>query len=298
MSAILLLALCLGLGVALAHHPRLPPGTPAALNFWVVVVALPALILNQIPKLHFNAELLFPALAPWLVFGGAAVLFPWLGRRRGWSRGTVGALVLTCGLGNTAFMGLAMIESLRGPEALGPAVIADQLGSFVALAVGGVIVAAIYSGEQPHARDVLQRLFTFAPFLALLVAFALRFIGSLPDVVDSVLQRISLTLTPLALFSVGLQLHFEGLRAKLPKILLGLSWKMALAPLLVFAASLLIGLRGPTAVAGILQCAMAPMVTAGILAGQHDLDPPLANLVVGVGTLLSLATIPLAALLL
>ncbi|MGC5271650.1 hypothetical protein ACPXAU_24685, partial [Salmonella enterica] len=74
--------------------------------------------------------------------------------------------VLTCGLGNTAFMGLAMIESLRGPEALGPAVIADQLGSFVALAVGGVIVAAIYSGEQPHARDVLQRLFTFAPFLA------------------------------------------------------------------------------------------------------------------------------------
>jgi len=298
MSAILLLALCLGLGVMLAHHPRLPAGTPAALNFWVVVVALPALILSQIPKLHFNSDLLFPALAPWLAFGGAVLFMPWLGKRRGWSRGTIGALVLTCGLGNTAFMGLAMIESLRGPVALGPAVIADQLGSFIALAVGGVIVAAIYSGEAPRLRDVLQRLFTFAPFLALLLALLLRPLGGLPEVLDTVLQRISLTLTPLALFSVGLQLHFGGLRSRLPAITLGLGWKMLLAPLIVFGIATAFGLRGPAAVAGILQCAMAPMVTAGIVAEQHGLDPPLANLVVGVGTLLSLLTIPLASWLL
>lgn len=298
MSAILLLALCLGLGVMLAHHPKLPAGTPAALNFWVVVVALPALILVEIPRLHLASELLFPALAPWLVFGGAVLFFPWFGRRRGWSRGTIGAMVLTCGLGNTAFMGLAMIESLRGPEALGPAVIADQLGSFIALAVGGVIVAAVYSGEVPRAKDVLQRLFTFAPFLALLLAIALRAVGGLPDVVQTVLQRMSLTLTPLALFSVGLQLHFGGLRAKLPRIALGLSWKMLLAPLGVFGIAVLLGVRGTAATAGVLQCAMAPMVTAGIIAEQHGLDPPLANLVVGVGTLLSLITIPVASLLL
>ncbi len=270
MSAILLLALCLGLGVMLAHHPRLPPGTPAGLNFWVVVVALPALILVEIPKLHFNRELLFPALAPWFLFAGAAVIFPWLGRRQGWTRATIGALVLTCGLGNTAFMGLAMIESLRGPEALGPAVIADQLGSFIALSVGGVIVAAIYSGEEPRTRDVLQRLFTFAPFLALLLALAIRPFGGLPDVLQTVLQRMSLTLTPLALFSVGLQLHFEGLRSKLPKIALGLSWKMALAPLLVFAIAAGLGLRGPAAVSGILQVAMAPMVTAASWPSSMD----------------------------
>ena len=298
MSAILLLALCLGLGVLLSHHPKLPAGTPAALNFWVVVVALPALILVEIPKLHLNQDLLFPALAPWFVFAGAAALFPWLGRHQGWSRGTVGALVLTCGLGNTAFMGLAMIESLRGADSLGPAVIADQLGSFIALSVGGVIVAAIYAGEAPRARDVVQRLFTFAPFLALLLAILLRAFGGLPEVLQTVLQRMSLTLTPLALFSVGLQLHFEGLRSKLPKIALGLSWKMIVAPLLIVVIALLCGVRGTAATAGILQCAMAPMVTAGIVAEQHGLDPPLANLVVGVGTLLSLVTIPLASMLL
>jgi malate permease and related proteins len=49
----------------------------------------------------------------------------------------------------------------------------------------------------------------------------------------------------------------------------------------------------PVAVVAVLQCAMAPMITAGMLAEQHGLDPPLANTVVGIGILTSLATVPL-----
>ena len=94
MSAILLLALCLGIGLAMARHERLPAGAPQALNFWIVNVALPALILVEIPKLHFSRELLFPALAPWLVFLGAVAIFGVIGPRRGWSRGTTGAMIL------------------------------------------------------------------------------------------------------------------------------------------------------------------------------------------------------------
>jgi predicted permease len=40
---------------------------------------------------------------------------------------------------------------------------------------------------------------------------------------------------------------------------------------------------------------MAPMITAGILAVEHDLDPPLANLAVSLGILLSLLSVPLLA---
>ena len=50
---------------------------------------------------------------------------------------------------------------------------------------------------------------------------------------------------------------------------------------------------GPVFAVTVLQCAMAPMITAGILAEQHGLNPPLANTIVGVGILLSLATVPL-----
>lgn len=299
MSAILLLALCLGIGLAMARHERLPAGAPQALNFWIVNVALPALILVEIPKLHFSRELLFPALAPWLVFLGAVAIFGFIGPRRGWSRGTTGAMILTCGLGNTAYMGLAMVESLRGPMSVGPAVIADQFGSFIALSTGAVVVATVYAGAPPRLDEIVRRLFGFTPFLALLVALALWPLGGLPDVLQKVLTRIGQTLTPLALFSVGLQLQLRGIGESRGKLIAGLGWKMAVAPLLVFGIALVGGLGGNVnAVAGILQCAMPPMITAGILAEQNNLDPKLANLVIGVGTVLSLLTLPLASALL
>ena len=300
MSAILLLALCLGIGLAMARDQRLPPGAPQALNFWIVNVALPALIVVEIPKLHFSRELLFPAFAPWFVFFGAIVVFSLTGRRRGWSRGTTGAMILTCGLGNTAYVGLAMIEALRGPASVGAAVIADQFGSFAMLSVGGVIVAAYFSGTEPTASQIVRRLFGFTPFLALLVALVLWPLGGLPDILQTVLTRIGQTLTPLALFSVGLQLKFRGIDEYRLTLLGGLGWKMLAAPLMIWAAALLLGLdlESPNAIAGILQCAMPPMVTAGILAEQYKLNPNLANLVVGIGTVLSLITLPLASMLL
>jgi hypothetical protein len=43
----------------------------------------------------------------------------------------------------------------------------------------------------------------------------------------------------------------------------------------------------------VLQAAVAPMISAAILADQHGLEPALANAVLGAGILLSLATMPL-----
>jgi predicted permease len=44
---------------------------------------------------------------------------------------------------------------------------------------------------------------------------------------------------------------------------------------------------------GVLQAAMAPMVSATILADEYGLEPTLANTVLGAGIVLSLLTIPL-----
>jgi predicted permease len=48
----------------------------------------------------------------------------------------------------------------------------------------------------------------------------------------------------------------------------------------------------------VLQAAMAPMVSATILADQYELDPPLANTILGAGIVLSLLTVPLGSALL
>jgi len=292
-TAFILLVVCLLLGFAAARWLHVPEGTPAAINFWVLNIALPALVLVQIGRLQFDASLLFPALAPWFVAIGAAFLFSWLGRRQGWSRGAIGALTLTCGLGNTAFMGLPMIEAFRGTQSLGAAIIADQLGTFLALSTLGVVFAAHYSGRSAQPAELLRRVVTFPSFLALVVAIVVRALGGWPGWCVDVLARLGATLTPLALFSVGLQFRFGDLAHHVPRVAAGLSWKLLVAPLVICIAAALLKIDHAVAAVSILQCAMAPMVSAGMLAEQHGLDPPLANTVVGIGILTSLATVPL-----
>ncbi len=293
MSAFALVCICLALGMLVARWTKMPSGAPAAINFWVLNVALPALVLVQVPRLQLDASLLFAALAPWSVFLGSAVLFALLGRRLGWTAGTIGALTLTCGLGNTAYLGIPLVEALRGRQALGPAIIADQMGSFLALSTVGVAAAAYYSGTTAKASDLARRVLLFPSFVALVVAVLVRAAGGWPAWCVDVLSRIGDTLTPLALFSVGLQFRFGDLAHHAPRVAAGLSWKLLLAPLLVCALGWLFRVHGLVLTVAVLQCAMAPMITAGILAEQHGLNPPLANAVVGIGILLSLATVPI-----
>ncbi|MEL0027587.1 MAG: AEC family transporter, partial [Perlucidibaca sp.] len=54
-----------------------------------------------------------------------------------------------------------------------------------------------------------------------------------------------------------------------------------------------LGMHGLLLSIAVLQTAMAPMISAAILADQHGLEPDLANAILGTGILLSLLTVPL-----
>lgn len=276
----------------------MPAGSQAAINAWVLRIAFPALVLEQVPKLSWDSALLFAAAAPWIVIAGAAILIPLIGRAAGWDRSTIGALVLTCGLGNTAFVGLPMILALAGEEALGPALIADQLGSFLALSTVGVVLASVYAGDQLDARQVVQKLLRFPPFLALAVALLVSLLGSWPEAISQFLHRLGETLTPLALFSIGLSFRLAAIKGRGAMLLVGLGWKLLLAPLAAITVAMATGVGGSAMLAGVLQTAQGPMITAGILAQEHKLNPELVTLIVGVGVLLSFVTAPLWFLLL
>lgn len=294
MSAFLLLISCPALGWLFARRGWMPAGTHAVINAWLLRVAFPALVLEQIPRLQWDSTLLFAAAAPWVVVLGAALFIPMVGRRLGWSRASIGALVLTCGLGNTAFIGLPMIQALAGPQALGPALLSDQLGSFLALSTAGVLLASSFAGDRIDARELLRRLSRFPPFIALMLALAVRALfGGWPEPVATVLHRLGDTLTPLALFSVGLVFQFGALRGRLPFVAVGLAWKLVLAPLAALLLALVSGVGGMSMTVGVLQAAQGPMITAGILAQEHRLDPELVTLVVGMGIFLSFVTAPI-----
>jgi hypothetical protein len=294
MSSLLLLIVCLALGVLVARVGKPSPMLAQSLNWWVLNVALSALVLHLIPKLRFDWHLWFLAASMWFVFLGAWLFSLLLGRAMHWSRERIGALTLVTGLGNTSFIGFPLIEALRGQEGLRLALVADQAGCFIALAVGGTIVAAVYSGGRITAGGIVRKVVFFPPFLSLIGGVLVAALGSWPAIVDEVLARIGATLTPLALFSVGLQLRLRFERGQGAAVAAALAWKLALAPALVALAGFAAGVPKPILTIAVLESAMAPMISAAILAQQHKLEPELATTVLGFGILLSFATVPIA----
>lgn len=292
MSSLLLLITCLALGMLTARG-RPPEGLGKSLNWWVLNIALPALVLDTIPRLQFDWALWFLPASLWAVFFGAWGCSALLGRNLHWSRATTGAMVLTAGTSNTSFVGFPLIEALRGKDALTYAAVADQLGSFLVVAVGGTIVTAVYSGRTVSGVLIVRQIVCFPPFVATVIGLLVNWAGGWPVDLSPVLSRIGGTLTPLALFAVGLQLRLRPTAAHLPMLTFGLVWKLGLAPLLIYTLARAFAIDQPISTVATLQAAMAPMITAAILAEQYDLDPPLANLTAGMGILLSMATVPL-----
>lgn len=291
MSNIILLAICLLAGIGLRKTGRFPAATPAALNGFIIHISLPALAILHIHNITIDPSLLLTAGMAWLLFGSAWLVFGVAGKLFRLDRETIGALVLVAGLGNTSFVGLPMIEAYFGKEYLGIGIIADQLGSFMVLSTLGILAAALYSSGDVSPRLMARKIMLFPPFQALVLALLLRPVF-FPEWSVQILQKLGSTLTPLALVSVGFQLHFGGIRQELRPLAAGLAYKLVLGPALIFLLySTIIGASGSVIQVTIFEAAMAPMITAGIVAIDHNLRPQLVGMLVGIGIPLSFVTL-------
>jgi predicted permease len=293
MDSLLLLCVCFFLGIILGRAKRFPAEAPATLNAFIINISLPALALIHIHELRLGADLILPAIAPWVLFLGGALLIPPIGRRIGLPERTIGCLVLMAGLGNTSFVGIPMIQAFYGRDAVGTGMLVDQLGSFLALATVGLLAAARYSGGATGGRATMMRVFRFVPFWGMVAGFLLMPV-TFPEPLVLFLRKLGDTLTPLALVSVGLQLRPGETRGKRGALAIGLLWKMLAGPLLILLLfALAPGSGGMVRQVSIFEIAMPPMITAGIVAIEHDLDPQLAMLMLGIGIPLSFITLPI-----
>ena len=158
-------------GLVLQYLKIFPADTDKSLNLYVIYIALPALILQQVPKLNFSGSILAPFIMPWLVVIVSGLLVLFLCRAMKWSSETTGALLLMVPLGNTSFLGVPMVERFFGSSGVPYAVLYDQFGSFLALSSYGTLILAMYGkGARQGWGDILVRIITFPPFIALLAA--------------------------------------------------------------------------------------------------------------------------------
>jgi predicted permease len=281
------------IGVLIRRLPRFHEETGNVLNMFVIYVSLPALVLLKIPELAFSGELLVPALMPWLMLALTATAILLLARIFGWSRPIVGSLLLLVPLGNTSFLGIPMVKAFLGDSAVSYALIYDQLGSFLGLATYGTVVLAIYGSTtaKPSWRDVVEKIVTFPPFIALILAVLTRSF-SYPPVVLSILESLAATLVPVVMIAVGYQLTIRISREALAPLGLGLFLKLVAAPLVALGLCKLLGLEGEAVRVSIFEAGMPPMVSAGALAILAGLSPALTAALVGLGIILSFVTLP------
>jgi predicted permease len=293
MNNYVMLGTCFIFGLLLRRSGRLPDNAASSLNGFVVNISLPALTLVYLHGLKLDSNLIFPALMAWVLFGIGCGFFWLVGKWLKLSRATTGGLMLTGGLANTSFIGLPMIDTFYGSQYLGLGILIDQVGSYFVLSTIGILVASIYSsGRKIDPKAIVRKIAMFPPFQALILAFLVMSLDY-PPVLLELLKKLGATLVPLALVSVGYQMRLSHVRGRVTALCTGLLFKLAIGPMAIYLIySILLNTSGDILRVTVFESAMAPMIGASIIAIDHELDPPLLTLMIGVGIPLSFLTLP------
>lgn len=291
-AAFAFVLLLMTLGRLLAWRRLVPDSAPDALNMVVLYVCMPASILLQVPKLQLTAGTAGVALVPWALLALSTLYVLGVTRLFKVRRTETAVLLLEVPLGNTSFLGYALIPVLANAEAMPFAVLFDQFGSFLILSTFGLTVIAIYSGGAPPTlAAVIRRVVSFPPFLALVFALTLM-PAEPPREIAGVLQQLANAMLPMVGIALGMQLRLRLPRAQLLPLGLGLAGKLLLMPALAWILCLLFDFEPNARAAIVLEAAMPPMVTAAALAAMARLAPELSSALVGYGVALSMLSLP------
>jgi predicted permease len=285
----ILIAVCIIAGILFRRYGKLPGDAHKSINAWIIYLALPAVSFKYLPHIQWSSELLWPVLGPIIIWLGAWTYCRVYAHIHKIPKNTEGGLKLSTGLANTSFVGFPLVIAYFSEKELSIAVICDQV-TFMLLATAGIIVAIHSSKKQRLTPAVVaKRLFRFPPFIAFVLASVLpSFVDLAP--LEPLFDKLALTVGPLALFSIGLQLNFNGWRGELKLISFALLYKLFLAPLLVLLVLVALGVKGIIAQVTLFEAAMPTLLTSGIVADEYGLNSRVSNLIIGIGIVLSFAS--------
>ncbi len=292
MENLLYLVILLVLGNISRRISGFPENTSSVLNQFVIYISFPAMVLLKMNGIKIQEDLMVLALVPWVLVFMSIFAVGMISKFLQWDKKMTGTVLLSVALGNTAFFGLPAVNAFFGDSSLGYAIIYDQLGSFMTLAIFGTIVVSIYGTSQKISfKMIMKRIFGFPPFIALLAGLVL-IKTSYPGTITTILERLSATLVPLVIFSIGIQLKFQQPLSNIKPIGIIIFLKMILSPLIAFLSLGFMGIQGPALHVSVFQAGMPTMVMVGVLAATGNLKPDVANAAIGYGILFSFITLP------
>lgn len=285
-----IIVVCLFVGFLFRRFKLATRDSYKIVNNWIIYIGLPAIALLYIPKIDWNLGYLFTALLPFFIFGLSYLFFQIIQYRMRFSSRTLTTLIIVSGLSNTSFVGFPLIISFFGSEQLKVGVVSDQatffvLSSFAVLLATNTRTSKLDSSQKW--RLILKRIVTFPPFLAAVIA--LVFQGVLQHAhFEAFFSSLAATVSPLALFSIGLQLHFQRIHKEVKAISISLFYKLLFAPAVALLIAFAMGWKGVFFQVSVFEMAMPSLVASGIVIQNFGLNSKLANTIIGLSILLGL----------
>ncbi len=267
----------------------------------VTHVTLPALIFVSLAKsvLHWEYALLALVM---LVAEIVCLVLAWLaGRRMGLASPQLGAVVLTAGFGSSSLLGYALISQVYGGDmqAIAEAVVISELGVGPALFILGTMIALYFGSGHEQAGGRLTEALKFfrSPIFLSVVSGLIWSILKLPtagpyiDVPFQALGLLGSANTFLVALTVGVLLHFQGVKSLLGLVALVCTIKLILKPVMVWLPSLALEMSAVQVEVLVLEAAMPSALLTVVLASSYGCDARLASKLVFATSLASAVTV-------
>lgn len=280
MVKIALLISCLVSGYLLQRTALFDKKSAIVLNNLIVYFFIPLLTLYHVPKIDFQVNLIWLSITPFLIFIGSILFFKIISSTRNIERKTEGALIMTSGIGSISFVGFPVFEILYGSQGLTYGIILSLAGTFCVFNTIGIGTGMYYSENSPDLKKLLQRIIRFPPLIAFLSAVIIN-ISNIPihHTIDELLARLIAPFSVLALLAIGMQIDISLDRKLLKNLLLGQTYKLIFAPIMIYVLMWhILGIQDTIAKVCILGAAIGSMNAISIVAAQMGLNPRLSAL--------------------
>lgn len=288
-----------------------PPGglsvvdTRRTINALVLYLFYPGIAYDVISRAHFGLEVIWVPTSIWLGLLVAMGL-GWLVFARpralwGIAAPGVGALLIASSFGNILSMGIAVLQSLFGPDAVRYAIYADVLGiSILYWTLGAGTAAVLGAKEQSfHLGTFALTLLKMPPVWAFCAGLLVNLLAiPMPQWVSATAHLLGQAVVPSMLLTVGMSISLETVKRSPRMILAASAIKLIVMPALVAAVVLpLFGMTEVTQVM-ILLAGMPTMMATVLLSERFGLDTEILAAVMVVSTLGFFFTLPLMVVLL
>ena len=258
---------------------------------YIMNFGFPALVVYNIYRLRFSLDVLSIIILGWIAIFLTILASYLISKSLKLDKKRTVAFIMMSTFSNTGFLGYPFIHSLYGEEGLRYAVIFDNLAMFLPIFLLAPFI--INYAKEGSIKINIKKLLLFPPFIALVIGVSLKPFD-VPEIFLNLLKTLGMTVIPIILFSVGLNLRFSHIGKDLKLLTVNMLVKLFASPLILLLILLIlkIDLTLPYKVA-ILQLAMPPMVLASIYLIDADLEKDFSVSSVAIGIILSFLTVPI-----